>query len=380
MVGATALVLCMSMPVNGEERGGNRAAPPVTPNATQPTIPPAAHRFASRFTIHNDRGLIGTVFFSAAIDGKDRILALDLASNTIRPLVWGPGSNTAPAVSPDGNRLAFISDREGTPQLYLADAFDGGRPRRLTNDTRGADHPTWAADGARILYTRSSREGSDPTGTPVATTFATITPDGRSESEIVTLPGKNLTPSWGREMEWIVYTTDRFWPGWDICRWDIPKRNEYCILSGSQTFARPAVSHAGDRIAYSVGEGTDLALEVYGTETKRREPLVSIANRHYDAAWSLDDSWILFVSDAEERGVFDLYVVDLKSKTASKVVNAPYSIRGLSWSPKSWSEIEANWYIEQNPTVRPAPAKAPPSYTPPYLAGGSKPDTERKPR
>jgi len=52
--------------------------------------------------------------------------------------------------SPDGERLAFVSARSGTPELWVC-ASDGANPRRLT-ETGGAavTRPRWSPDGARI--------------------------------------------------------------------------------------------------------------------------------------------------------------------------------------------------------------------------------------
>jgi TolB protein len=61
-----------------------------------------------------------------------------------------------PAWSPDGTKLAFVSGRDGTPHVYVMNA-DGTGTRRLTNSDQEDEHPTWSADGARIVF---SREGA----------------------------------------------------------------------------------------------------------------------------------------------------------------------------------------------------------------------------
>ncbi len=59
--------------------------------------------------------------------------------------------------SPDGKQVLFLSAREGTPQVFLAD-FDGssgdlGDATRLTSAALGADGAMWSPDGKSILYT-----------------------------------------------------------------------------------------------------------------------------------------------------------------------------------------------------------------------------------
>src|SRR5689334_7610062 len=55
----------------------------------------------------------------------------------------GPGHDSAPRWSPDGSRLAFLSDREGeNAQLYVM-PVDGGEGRRLTSLESGAGPAAW---------------------------------------------------------------------------------------------------------------------------------------------------------------------------------------------------------------------------------------------
>ncbi len=60
--------------------------------------------------------------------------------------------DTGPRWSPDGRRLAFLSDRDGEPaQLYVMPA-DGGEARKLTALDRGAGPAVWSPDGGRIVF------------------------------------------------------------------------------------------------------------------------------------------------------------------------------------------------------------------------------------
>lgn len=63
------------------------------------------------------------------------------------------GTNTAPAWSPDGTRIAFVHETEdGKPQIHLL-PVDGGGSRPLTAMHAGATNPRWSPDGTRILFT-----------------------------------------------------------------------------------------------------------------------------------------------------------------------------------------------------------------------------------
>src|SRR5690349_21754426 len=49
-----------------------------------------------------------------------------------RQLTTGVKKDKEPRFSPDGKRVAFVSDRDGAPQVYLID-LAGGEPQKLTS-------------------------------------------------------------------------------------------------------------------------------------------------------------------------------------------------------------------------------------------------------
>jgi uncharacterized protein YjdB len=67
------------------------------------------------------------------------------------------GQATDAAFSPDGSRIAFVSTRDGNPEIYLMDA-DGTNAVRITNDPQADARPVFTADGAGLLF-ESQRSG-----------------------------------------------------------------------------------------------------------------------------------------------------------------------------------------------------------------------------
>src|SRR5512140_1801719 len=78
---------------------------------------------------------------------------VDVASGASRRLTANKASDTSPAFSPDGKRLAFLSKREGdaAAQLYVL-PLDGGEPERLTELPTAVSNPKWFPDGTRIPF------------------------------------------------------------------------------------------------------------------------------------------------------------------------------------------------------------------------------------
>lgn len=64
------------------------------------------------------------------------------------------GHDSAPAWSPDGKTLAFISARDGASQVYLL-SMEGGEAKKLTTLSTGTDLFHWSPDGKTIAFTSS---------------------------------------------------------------------------------------------------------------------------------------------------------------------------------------------------------------------------------
>ncbi|MCD4748179.1 MAG: S9 family peptidase [Thermoanaerobaculales bacterium] len=70
----------------------------------------------------------------------------------LRQMTFGHHSDGSPVFSPDGNRLYFISDRDGGAQLWVM-AVDGGEPRQLTYLPGGLSDPVLSPDGRHLAVT-----------------------------------------------------------------------------------------------------------------------------------------------------------------------------------------------------------------------------------
>jgi Tol biopolymer transport system component/DNA-binding winged helix-turn-helix (wHTH) protein len=87
------------------------------------------------------------------------MIALDGAQELRRDLVPSTGSDSAPAFSPVDGRLAFVSDRSGSQQLWLYDPATA-ETFPLTEVTEPTlRYPIWRPDGARILMTTRNETG-----------------------------------------------------------------------------------------------------------------------------------------------------------------------------------------------------------------------------
>jgi len=73
-------------------------------------------------------------------------------------LIASTGLNVSPRFSPDGKRVAFLSTRSGSPEVWLCES-DGLNPRRLTffDEPDGQiSRPHWSPEGREIVFTKGA--------------------------------------------------------------------------------------------------------------------------------------------------------------------------------------------------------------------------------
>ena len=103
----------------------------------------------------------GQIAFVSSRDGHIRddipipaheIYVMDADGGNQRRLTNNPASDHSPAWSPDGKRIAFVSDRDGhvdripgwfTSEIYVMNA-DGSNPQNLTNNPADDRNPSWS--------------------------------------------------------------------------------------------------------------------------------------------------------------------------------------------------------------------------------------------
>ena len=82
------------------------------------------------------------IAFSSDRDGNPEIYVMDDDGVNQQRLTNNPLVDTSPSWSADGKRLAFTSTRNGNAEIYVMDA-DGGNPRNLTNNPHSDGGPAW---------------------------------------------------------------------------------------------------------------------------------------------------------------------------------------------------------------------------------------------
>jgi Tol biopolymer transport system component/DNA-binding winged helix-turn-helix (wHTH) protein len=130
----------------------------------------------------------------------------------LRRLIWGDGGNAAPQFSPDGHRLAFMSDRNGSWQIWMSDA-DGARPRQISF-TESAGTPRWSPDGSSIAFDAPFNGNTWIFVVHVDRNEADRSQADQSEHARPIVEGR--VPSFSRDGKWIYFASERTgeWQVW----------------------------------------------------------------------------------------------------------------------------------------------------------------------
>jgi Tol biopolymer transport system component len=92
--------------------------------------------------------------------GDYAIYNVDIVTHEVTPVVATFGDDHSPAWSPDGKRLAFVSDRNGTPNAYLWDSVDS-TVTQLSDVLGGILSLSWSRQNDRLVYSAFNHGGFD---------------------------------------------------------------------------------------------------------------------------------------------------------------------------------------------------------------------------
>ncbi|HEY8795073.1 MAG TPA: hypothetical protein VIM15_09000 [Gemmatimonadaceae bacterium] len=135
---------------------------------------------SSRITFSNaadkdPHSAAGHLVFASYRDGDEEIYMAKNDLSGLRRLTTTSGEDEQPNLSPNGTRIAFVSDRSGTPRLWTMDSTGANQVALATGSESYVPEsaPAWSPNGTQIAFT-SVRSGlsqvfviSSAGGTPV---------------------------------------------------------------------------------------------------------------------------------------------------------------------------------------------------------------------
>lgn len=309
-------------------------SPTVAPTLTlTPTrVPPNRYRLA----------------FSAVMEGQRRESIFTISGDgdpeTQAQLTSDETRDVEPVVSPDGNWIAFISDRTGSPELYLlrADAETSAEAIPLTQlNAETLASPAWSPEGDRIAFSANLTEGNQE--------IYVIRVD--APTDVIRLTENTATdqePAWSPDGQTIAFASDRAGRGY-LQIYTLPSNcntlpggceaHTFRLTQSQNSSMSPAWSPDGAYIAFVSNRVKASDNDIYVMRADGTDARVVTLDQYgdngasdLDPAWSRDGQWIAFASDRARVG-FQIYMASPDGTDVFQVTSEAGNALFPSWFP-----------------------------------------------
>ena len=246
--------------------------------------------------------------------------------------------NLGPAVSPDGQRVAFITDRSGYSDIYVASMIDGTLLSRPVRGERSDEFETlhllrpgssWSPDGTALCFVAKAGASDALHIVDVET--------GRLRTSLRFPLDGMFTPSWSPDGDRFVFVGTSAGAS-DLYVADVDGGNLVRLTDDFFDERNPVWSPDGSLIAFASDRDAPLrddlrrSYDLYAIDVSTRniDRLVATAANERSPSWSPDGSRLAFVSDSS--GSPQLYLADLRDSTSVRVTHLIGGASSPSWS------------------------------------------------
>ncbi|HEY6866266.1 MAG TPA: hypothetical protein VI792_03350, partial [Candidatus Eisenbacteria bacterium] len=252
--------------------------------------------------------------------------------------------NVAPSVSPQGDRVAYVSDRKQYTDVYIMSALDGHVMGRVIRGERSVKFESipllrssiaWAPEGDRLALVAQSG-GSD-------VVYVVSTQDGRVLKRIRTPCDALSYAAWSPTSDSLVVTglLDGRSDLWLV---DVKKSRVTRLTNDTYDEKDPVWSNDGRRVTFAsdrlapvvlVPQRPERGTGHYGifdldVASGQVTKVLDTAGDDHSPAWSPSGGELAFVSD--RSGTPNLYLYDLHQQTVTQLTDVMGGVSTLSWS------------------------------------------------
>ncbi len=242
------------------------------------------------------------VVFVSDRDGDREIYSMGSTGQHQTNLTQDSGRDQAPAVSPDGRTVAWMSDRSGQFGVWLM-AIDGSMPRLLREVAEADFGLSWAPEGDRLALTLQSEGGGTHD-------LALLEIDNGELVRLTDTPTvEEVTPTWSPRGDTLYYIAGSG-DATVLMRLDLTSGSNETIVGGLPAASYPTVSPNGATVL--LRSRTD-QFDVLRVDVKvgRVDNLTRHPANDWGAVWSPDGQSIIFASDRD--GDMEIYSMDLST-------------------------------------------------------------------
>jgi Tol biopolymer transport system component len=279
-----------------------------------------------------------------------------LASKTGRALSQDPERERlaiAPALSPDGQHVIYLSERDlFSIDMYLAEVETGRIVRRLTNtavDPHFNSIQFLASAGAWHPNAHQFVFGAIRDAHPVLAIVDTDTGNRIREIPFPDL-GEILNPTWSPDARWIAFSASTAGRS-DLFVYDLTTDTRRQLTNDAYADLQPAWSSESAQLAFVTDRGsTDLktldagrlGLAVIDVASGRIDLLPTFQRgKSINPQWAPGSRSLYFLSDV--TGVTDVYAIDVDSKRMRRLTQLDAGVSGITaLSPALSAAVDAN--------------------------------------
>ena len=173
---------------------------------TAEALPLPAARYGYPAWLGDGSGLVYTAYTFAPGNEDADFFVYSFADRQPRPFLTQTGPQDYPALSPDGDTLAYVSSLATaqpkfgstlTQQLWVS-SLKYGRPSQLLPGSTDETRPAWSPDSAWIAFS-SAREGNPD--------LWMIRPDGKELTRLTETPTAETSPAWSPDGQRLAYVS-----------------------------------------------------------------------------------------------------------------------------------------------------------------------------
>jgi Tol biopolymer transport system component/DNA-binding winged helix-turn-helix (wHTH) protein len=230
-----------------------------------------------------------------------------------RKVVSSSREQTAPNISPDGKQIAFESNRAGSHEVWVSDS-DGSNAVQLSSfGITMTGSPHWSPDGKLIAF--DSRVGGE------ANIYIVDPHSGVPRKLAIDIRG-NSVPSWSHDGTWIYFTN-----GEDAHKalvWKVPAKGGHAVQVTKHEAFHPLESPDG-RYVYFSRDWRLWRVGIDGTGEQQVQGMPQLGSM--GEAWSLFGSGIYFLRYNNDKDEIDFF--DLNTQNVRRVFVTEKTTRGL---------------------------------------------------
>jgi Tol biopolymer transport system component/DNA-binding winged helix-turn-helix (wHTH) protein len=214
----------------------------------------------------------------------------------------------APQFSPDGQKLAYMSDRSGTMEIWVSNR-DGSRPFQLTA-VGGAGTPRWSPDSQSIVFDVNRQEGGSK--------VVRINLRGGAPQILTPDDSPSVVPSWSRDGKWIYFASTR---SGDFQVWKVPATGGSPVQITRHGGHAALESPDGKFVYYAKNAAPEPEIWQVPVEGGAETPLPLVRPGTW-ASWQVVDAGILFVGPSlGHRAVLSMFDFEHRRTTTIAVLD-----------------------------------------------------------